>query len=101
MQKGRGEKKNAYVEVVPWPQVVWVLGIAKGGGNVHRRRNGLVVVDVVIGVNGKRSHRQLLVRESCGEPLGAVEDGIFGRGGRHVDDGVVDWNAQMVRFRTL
>ena len=51
---------------------------------MHRRRNGLVAVDVVIGVNGKRSHRQLLVRESRGELLGAVKDGVTSWGG-HVD----------------
>lgn len=57
---------------------------------MHGRRDGLVVVDVVIGVNRKRGHRQLLVREGRSEPLGAVEDGVFRRGGEHLDaDGAV------------
>lgn len=86
LREGEERKLEAYVDVLPWLQIIWVLGIAKGGGHVHGRRNGLVVVDVVVGVNRKRSHRQLLVRESRGELFGAVKDGVSGWG-RH-NDGV-------------
>lgn len=57
---GGGGVRN--VEVLPGDEVVGVARVAKGRGYVHGWGDGLVVVDVVVGVHGAGGQGELLAK---------------------------------------
>jgi hypothetical protein len=68
---GQGNKKQTNIQVRPRDEIVRVARVAEGGGDMHRRRHRLVVVDVVVGMNRARGQGELPC-ELLGQLLGVV-----------------------------